>query len=228
MHGSKATARSTTAVDPRGTGLPSPGTRLTDREQWLEVVSCAGLTTRHGTFQCMVFRTSDATDEHLLLSAGPLDPESVMPVRIQSECMTSEVFGSLSCDCREQLDKAMHLFGAAKRGLIIYLRQEGRGIGLGNKIAAYALQQEGLDTVEANERLGFPDDLRTYQAAALVLRLLHVQRVNLLTNNPSKIEGLRAGGIEVVERTPLMIAPTPYTQLYLQTKLRKSGHLLNP
>jgi GTP cyclohydrolase II/3,4-dihydroxy 2-butanone 4-phosphate synthase/GTP cyclohydrolase II len=150
-----------------------------------------------------------------------------VPVRIHSECISSEVFGSLRCDCRDQLQAAMQFIAQNGRGVIVYLRQEGRGIGLGNKIKAYALQQtQGLDTVEANLRLGFPDDARRYDLAAEILSSLNVQSVDLITNNPLKIGGLVADGIPVRRRIPSRTAHNPLNVGYLKTKRDRSGHLI--
>ena len=150
-----------------------------------------------------------------------------MPVRIHSECLTSEVLGSLKCDCREQLHSALEYINEKGRGMVLYMRQEGRGIGLGNKIRAYALQEIGYDTVEANHRLGFPDDLRRYDIAAAMLKILGVKSVELLTNNPKKIRGLEEHGIQILRRIPLEMTPNPVNRFYLYTKAKKSGHLLH-
>jgi GTP cyclohydrolase II len=150
-----------------------------------------------------------------------------VPVRIHSECVTGDVLGSLRCDCGEQLQRAMAQIAASPRGVLVYARQEGRGIGIANKIAAYALQDEGMDTVEANLHLGFDDDMRTYDIAAGILRALHVHAVELYTNNLRKIEGLVAAGIDVVRRVPLLIPARAENRGYLATKRLRSGHLLD-
>lgn len=147
-------------------------------------------------------------------------------MRLHSECLTGDVFGSARCDCGEQLDYSMRLLQQEGRGVLLYLRQEGRGIGLSNKIRAYALQEQGLDTVDANRALGLPDDMRDYRDAADMLHDLHVQRVRLLTNNPAKIDGLARYGIDVIERVPLHIAPNAVNERYLRTKQERMGHLL--
>ncbi|MDP3047374.1 MAG: GTP cyclohydrolase II, partial [Chloroflexota bacterium] len=147
-------------------------------------------------------------------------------VRAHSECLTGEVFGSLRCDCGPQLARAMEIIGAEGRGVILYMRQEGRGIGLCNKLRAYALQEQGLDTVEANERLGFPADLRDYGIGAQILADLGLRELRLLTNNPRKVVGLEGYGLRVVERIPLALPPTAENEAYLRTKQEKLGHLL--
>jgi 3,4-dihydroxy 2-butanone 4-phosphate synthase / GTP cyclohydrolase II len=157
---------------------------------------------------------------------GALDENEPVLVRLHSECLTGDVFGSRRCDCGEQLEESMRLLREQGRGVLLYLRQEGRGIGLANKISAYALQEEGLDTVQANLALGLPDDARDYGVAAEILLDLGVRRAAVLTNNPSKIEGLRSHDIEVVERLPVRVEPNPFNLAYLRTKREKLGHLL--
>jgi GTP cyclohydrolase II len=168
--------------------------------------------------------------EHVALFTGfdPGAPEEKEPplVRLHSECLTGDTFGSLRCDCGEQLEESMRLLHEQGRGVLLYLRQEGRGIGLANKISAYALQEEGLDTVQANLALGLPDDARDYRFAAEMLLDLGVRRAAVLTNNPAKIEGLRRHGVEVVERLPVRVEPNPFNVSYLQTKKEKLGHLI--
>ena len=147
-------------------------------------------------------------------------------VRVHSECLTGDVFGSLRCDCGPQLDKAMQILSMKERGVLVYLRQEGRGIGLAKKLAAYRLQDEGLDTVEANQALGLPVDLREYGIGAQILHYLGVRRMSLLTNNPKKIHGLGGYGLEVVDQQPLEVDPNPVNLKYLRTKRDKLGHIL--
>lgn len=185
------------------------------------------LPTIYGNFKVYVFRNSIDYKEHLAISAGETGDGENIPVRLHSECLTSEVLGSLKCDCREQLQDALKQIARDGKGIVLYLRQEGRGIGLGNKVLAYSLQEEGYDTVEANHILGFPDDLREYNVAAAMLHILGVKSVQLLTNNPKKIDGLEKYNIIVNQRIPLQITPNPINKFYLQTKARKSGHLLN-
>jgi 3,4-dihydroxy 2-butanone 4-phosphate synthase/GTP cyclohydrolase II len=147
-------------------------------------------------------------------------------VRVHSECLTGDSFGSLRCDCGEQLAESMRLIGEESEGAVIYLRQEGRGIGLNAKLEAYALQDQGLDTVEANLRLGFPADMREYWEAAQILRLMGRRRVRLLTNNPDKVTGLSEYGIEVTERIPLRVQGNPHNHRYIQTKRDRLGHAI--
>ncbi len=178
-----------------------------------------------GKFHAIVYRTDVDKHEHLALVKGKLSARDVVTVRVHSQCLTGDVFGSERCDCGEQLNKAMQLIAAEGQGVIIYMHQEGRGIGLANKIRAYALQDQGLDTVEANLQLGFKEDLRDYGIAAQILRDLRVSRVRLLTNNPQKITGLEGYGIKVAERQPIETQPHAGNIHYLQAKKEKLGHL---
>ena len=174
--------------------------------------------------QIVAFRASDDGQEHVALLIGA--PGGRPPlVRLHSECLTGDVFGSLKCDCGPQLREALRLIGGAGGGVLLYLRQEGRGIGLANKLRAYALQDRGLDTVDANRRLGFADDERDYAHAAAMLRALGIDAVRLLTNNPAKVAGLEALGVRVVERVPHQMPTNPHNADYLAAKRRKSGHL---
>lgn len=186
----------------------------------------AHLPTAHGTFDVRVFRGPDGK-EHLAISIGDLEGTEGLMTRVHSECLTGEVLGSLKCDCKPQLDGALAHIQSEGLGLVLYLRQEGRGIGLGNKIRAYSLQEQGADTVDANRLLGFDDDLRRYDIAAEMLRALGVKSVTLLTNNPSKIEGLRAAGIPVLARVEHVTGVNEVNAEYLQTKRRRMGHLLD-
>jgi GTP cyclohydrolase II len=174
--------------------------------------------------QIVAFRASDDGQEHVALVIGAFGGAPAL-VRLHSECLTGDVFGSLKCDCGPQLKEALKIIGEAGGGVLLYLRQEGRGIGLANKLRAYALQDRGLDTVEANRRLGFADDERDYDRAAAILHALGIDRVRLLTNNPSKVAGLEAAGIQVVERVPHHMPANPHNADYLATKRKKSGHL---
>ncbi|WP_240309429.1 MULTISPECIES: GTP cyclohydrolase II [Sphingomonas] len=174
--------------------------------------------------QVAVFRATEDGSEHAAIVVGAPGGEPPL-VRLHSECLTGDVFGSLKCDCGPQLHAALRLIAEAGAGVLLYLRDEGRGIGLSNKIRAYQLQDRGLDTVEANRRLGFPDDVRDYALAAAMLRALGIDRVRLLTNNPAKLAGLAAAGIEVVERVAHHMPTNPHNADYLATKQRKSGHL---
>jgi len=175
--------------------------------------------------QIVAFRASDDGQEHVALVVGAFGGQAPL-VRLHSECLTGDVFGSLKCDCGPQLKEALHIIGKAGGGVLLYLRQEGRGIGLINKIRAYSLQDRGLDTVDSNQRLGFADDERDYGHAAAMLRALGIDEVRLLTNNPSKVGGLEAAGIKVVERVPHQMPTNPHNADYLATKRKKSGHLL--
>ena len=187
-------------------------------------VAQAHLPTRYGAFEVSVYDTPEH-EEHVALTLGAIDDGEPVLVRAHSECLTGDVFGSARCDCGEQLDDSLRFLQERGRGVLLYLRQEGRGIGLANKISAYALQEHGLDTVEANLALGLPQDMRDYRVAAEMLLDLGVRAVRLLTNNPAKIEGLERHGIEVVERVPLRISPNPSNLAYLRTKREKMGHL---
>ena len=174
--------------------------------------------------QIVAFRASDDGQDHVALIVGAFGGEAPL-VRLHSECLTGDVFGSLKCDCGPQLRQALALIGEAGGGVLLYLRQEGRGIGLANKLRAYALQDRGLDTVDANLRLGFADDERDYAHAASILRALGIDRVRLLTNNPAKVAGLEASGISVVERVGHHMPANPHNADYLAVKRQKSGHL---
>ena len=185
----------------------------------------ANLPTRHGAFEMFVY-DSPEHKEHVALVTGAIDDGGPVLVRVHSECLTGDVFGSSRCDCGEQLADSLRSLQEEGRGVLLYLRQEGRGIGLAKKISAYALQEQGLDTVEANLALGLPEDMRDYRVAAEMLLDLGVREVRLLTNNPAKIEGLQRYGVEVVGRVPIRIPPNPSNLGYLRTKREKMGHLL--
>jgi GTP cyclohydrolase II len=175
--------------------------------------------------QIVAFRASDDGEEHVALLIGAFSGKPPL-VRLHSECLTGDVFGSLKCDCGPQLREALRIIGASGGGVLLYLRQEGRGIGLANKLRAYALQDRGLDTVDANRRLGFADDERDYGHAAAMLRALGIHEVRLLTNNPNKVAGLEAAGIRVTERVAHHMPANPHNADYLATKRKKSGHLI--
>ena len=185
----------------------------------------APLPTHRGLFRTVVFRDEETGAEHLAMVLGDVTVDEV-PVRVHSECLTSEVLGSLKCDCRAQLDRALDLIAERGAGVLLYLRQEGRGIGLGNKIRAYALQAQGHDTYEANRLLGFPDDLRRYDVAADMLRLLGVRSIELVTNNPLKLAGLQEAGVKVRGRIQLPSPSNPHNVEYLRTKRERTGHLI--
>ncbi len=185
----------------------------------------AQLPSRFGQFRLVVYRELGGDKEHLAVIAGEVEGAEDLLIRVHSECLTGEVFHSLRCDCRDQLDLALERIQAAGTGAVIYLRQEGRGIGLGNKIRAYAKQDEGLDTVDANLALGFEEDQRGYQVAADMLRDLGVRSVALMTNNPRKVQGLESGGIRVTRREPHEIEAHEHNREYLKTKQDRLGHL---
>lgn len=186
----------------------------------------APLPTRFGEFRTLVFHEArDPGKEHVAVIRGDVTGMGVL-ARVHSECLTGEVLGSLKCDCGAQLERALESVAAAGRGLVVYLRQEGRGIGLGNKLRAYALQAKGLDTVEANLALELPEDARTYDAAAALLRELGVKSVRLMTNNPRKVRGLEELGIPVVERVPHVVLSHPLSHGYLETKRKRMEHVL--
>jgi GTP cyclohydrolase II len=187
-------------------------------------VAQANLPTRYGIFEVFVYDTPERK-EHVALTLGAIDGGGPVLVRAHSECLTGDALGSSRCDCGEQLVDSLRYLQEQGRGVLLYLRQEGRGIGLANKISAYALQERGLDTVEANLALGLPEDARDYRVAAEMLLDLGVRAVRLLTNNPAKVEGLGRHGVEVVERVPLQISPNPSNIGYLRTKREKMGHL---
>lgn len=196
----------------------------------LETLAEAPLPTRFGRFQLRVYRWDDPaahpalSKEHCALVLGDVRGRRSVPVRVHSECLTSEVFGSLKCDCREQLERAQSEIARQGFGVVLYLRQEGRGIGLANKVRAYALQAEGADTIEANEQLHLPVDARTYDVAAAMLRELGVESVELLTNNPLKVDGLAELGIAIERRVPVLVPANPHSQSYLEVKRERMQH----
>jgi GTP cyclohydrolase II/3,4-dihydroxy 2-butanone 4-phosphate synthase/GTP cyclohydrolase II len=191
----------------------------------VERYSETDLPTEYGSFRVVVYREVSGT-EHLAVVRGPVKGAEGVLLRMHSECLTGEVLHSLKCDCREQLDLAMQRVGSADCGIVLYLRQEGRGIGLGNKIRAYSLQNDGVDTVDANTRLGFAPDLRRYHVAAQMLADLGVVSVALMTNNPAKVDALRADGVSVVRRIEHVVAPHAGNVDYLRTKQVRMGHML--
>jgi len=180
-----------------------------------------------GEFRALVYRSVLDKTEHLAMVKGEFDPEESVLVRVHSECLTGDVFHSLRCDCGDQLVRAMEMIGEAGKGALIYMHQEGRGIGLANKIRAYALQEKGKDTVEANEALGLLPDLREYGLGAQILAHLGIRKLRMMTNNPKKIIGLKGYGLEVVERVPILVEANKKNINYLRTKQEKMGHLLN-
>lgn len=196
-------------------------------EKLVHRVAEAKLPTRYGEFTAIAYKSDVDPDEHLALVFGDVTNREPVLVRGHSECLTGDVFHSLRCDCGEQLDKAMEMIAAEGRGVIIYMRQEGRGIGFHNKIRAYALQDKGLDTVEANLSLGFPADKRDYGIGAQIMADLGLHQIRLLTNNPRKRIGLESYGLQVVETVPIMCTPNPHNIRYLETKKNKLGHTLD-
>ncbi|HEX7580507.1 MAG TPA: bifunctional 3,4-dihydroxy-2-butanone-4-phosphate synthase/GTP cyclohydrolase II [Thermoanaerobaculia bacterium] len=195
-------------------------------ERLVHRVAAPQLPTRFGDFRAVAYRSEATNEEHLALVKGDLATDEPVLVRVHSACLTGDVFGSARCDCGAQLEKALEMIAAEGRGVLLYLLQEGRGIGLFNKLRAYELQEQGLDTVAANEKLGFAPDVRDYGIGCQILRDLGVRRMRLMTNNPSKYVALDGFGLEIVERVPLEIPPTDGTREYLSTKKIKMGHLL--
>ena len=192
----------------------------------VSIVGVARLPTRFGDFRIVGFWNNRDGKEHVAMVHGSVRGRARVPTRVHSECLTGDVMGSLRCDCRDQLERGLEKLAGFECGMLLYLRQEGRGIGLLNKIRAYALQDRGLDTVEANHALGFRDDERDYSIAAHMISSLEIQSIDLLTNNPDKVKQLEQYGVRVAGRTPHVIAPNVHNAAYLQTKARRSGHLL--
>lgn len=195
-------------------------------EDIVEFVRKVSLPTKYAEFKLHLYRSKFDNELHTALVLGDVTTSEPVLVRVHSECFTGDVFGSLRCDCGKQLDTAMKMVADEGRGVILYMKQEGRGIGLANKIHAYQLQEEGLDTVEANEKLGFAADLRDYGVGAQILAHLGLSRIRLITNNPRKIVGLEGHGLEITERVELVCEGTEHSQRYLATKKEKLGHLL--
>ena len=195
-------------------------------ERLIERVAEARLPTRYGPFQAIAYKSHVDVGEHIALTIGEWTEDEPVLVRIHSECLTGDVFGSMRCDCGEQIDLALQQIAEAGNGIFLYMRQEGRGIGLHTKIKAYSLQAEGLDTVEANETLGFEPDLRHYGVGAQILRDLGVRKLNLLTNNPKKVVGLSGFDLEIVNRIPVEAEVTDENRTYMKTKKSRMGHIL--
>ncbi|MBK8171035.1 MAG: GTP cyclohydrolase II [Sandaracinaceae bacterium] len=205
----------------------SPATPALRLAPQIERYSEALIPTEYGEFRVVVYREEGSPYEHVAIVKGDVEDKLDVLVRVHSECYTGEVLHSLKCDCREQLDLAMRRISAEGCGAVLYLRQEGRGIGLGNKIRAYALQSQGADTVDANRLLGFEDDLRTYHAATAMLNDLGIESIALMTNNPAKVKALRADGIRVTSRVPTRVATNVHSKAYLETKRARMGHVLD-
>jgi 3,4-dihydroxy 2-butanone 4-phosphate synthase / GTP cyclohydrolase II len=195
-------------------------------EKLVRVVAETVLPTQYGEFQMRIYKNSVDENEHIVLKLGEWAEDEAVLVRAHSECITGEVFNSLKCDCGLQLDRAMEMIAGEGKGVLLYLRQEGRGIGLVNKVKAYKLQEEGMDTVEANEELGFPPDLRQYGIGAQILADVGVRKMHLLTNNPTKVVGLEGYGLELVDRIALEVDAHERSKVYLKAKKEKMGHIL--
>lgn len=191
------------------------------------IESEADMPSEFGHFRIVVFSNDRDGKEHVAMVHNDIFGAHDVVTRVHSECFTGDIMGSLRCDCRPQLEHALRQIGSLQQGVVIYLRQEGRGIGLTNKIRAYRLQEQGMDTVEANLALGFPDDQRDYAVAAAMLRALGVRSIRLLTNNPDKVRKLTHQGVVVRQRLPLQIAANPHNRRYLATKATRSGHLID-
>lgn len=203
--------------------MPDAG-KPDNQRMTLQRIAESKLPTPFADFRLTVFRSADSK-EHVVVSLGDMTGEPPL-VRIHSECLTGDALFSLRCDCGSQLEGALQKIAEAGRGAVLYLRQEGRGIGLGNKIRAYALQDQGADTVEANHQLGFPADAREYSLAIELLKVLGLSRIRLMTNNPRKLDALEQAGVDVVERVALETGRNPHNEGYLATKAAKLGHLL--
>ena len=200
----------------------------TEHERLIERVAEARVPTEYGEFVAVSYRSIVDRDEHVALIKGPISPEDEVLIRVHSECLTGDVFGSIRCDCGAQMDLALQAIQREGKGVFLYMRQEGRGIGIHNKLKAYALQDDGLDTVEANLKLGFPPDLRHYGVGAQILVDLGVGKMRLLTNNPKKVVGLESFGLKLVKQVPIIAPVNDENRRYMKTKQERMGHLIDP
>lgn len=216
------TVRSLEFTMRRNLKIQSPATE----DLVVEHFANANLPTQYGHFRIWAFTNSRDGKEHVALVCGDVNGAENVLTRVHSECVTGDVFASLKCDCGEQLHHAMEIIARAGQGVLLYMRQEGRGIGLANKIKAYSLQDQGMDTVEANLHLGFDDDMREYDIAAKMLELLGIKSITLMTNNPNKVHGLEEAGTVIAERKPIKMLANPFNTNYLNVKKNKSGHML--
>lgn len=193
----------------------------------LKIVAIADFPSKHGSFKVMAFENNKDGKDHIMIVKGDVAGFENVLVRVHSSCVTGDVMGSLRCDCGDQLRKAMQMIETEGQGILLYMQQEGRGIGLTSKIKAYMYQDKGTDTYDANIMLGFPPDLRQYELAAMMLKKLEVSSIRLLTNNPQKIKDLEAFGVKIKERIPIEIPPNSFNRHYLETKKEKFGHILS-
>ena len=196
-------------------------------ETCVKITAIADLPSRFGSFQVVAFKNDFDKKDHAAIIHGNVCEKENVPVRIHSECLTGDALGSLRCDCRDQLEESMKMIGKMDFGVLLYLRQEGRGIGFANKIRAYQLQDGGYDTFEANRLLGFKEDERDYAIAAHMLYSLHVKSIRLMSNNPLKIEDLKFHGVKIAGRIPIIVQPNEHNSFYLETKKKKGGHMLD-